>query len=70
MTMLRAAGVSLRVGLLATGCSSVSNPMNRSFRSYLLDYSASVDAPLQSDLEQLDARLRNESGRTTAPLVT
>lgn len=66
MPLLRATGVLLVVGLLVAGCSSVSNPMNHSFRSYRLDYSASVDASLQSDLEQIDARLRNEFGLTTA----
>src|SRR6478735_8746597 len=66
MTLLRAAGVLLVIGLLVAGCSSVSNPMNRAFRNYQLDYSASVEASFQSDLEQIDARLRNEFGMTTA----
>ncbi|MGC3960663.1 MAG: serine hydrolase [Verrucomicrobiota bacterium] len=40
--------------------------MNRSFRNYLLDYSATVDASLQRDLEQIDARLRKQWGMTPA----
>jgi beta-lactamase class A len=64
--MLRGAGLALLLGLLVAGCSSVSNPMNRSFRTYRLDYSAAVDPSLQSELEKLDTRLRNEFGMTPA----
>lgn len=41
--------------------------MNLSFRTYLLDYSAPVDATLQTRLETVDAELRARFGMTTAP---
>lgn len=60
------AGLALLLGLLAAGCASGVNSMNRSFRTYRLDFSTAVDAPFQGDLEKLDARLRQEFGMTPA----
>lgn len=40
--------------------------MNLSFRTYLLDYSAPVDAGLQTQLEKVDADLRARFGMTPA----
>lgn len=39
--------------------------MNRSFRTYRLDFSTAVDASLQGDLEKIDARLRQKFGMTS-----
>jgi beta-lactamase class A len=58
------AGLFLALGLF--GCASVSTSMNRSFRSYRLDYSAPVAASLQRDVASIDARLRDQFGMTTA----
>jgi len=48
------------------GCSSVSTPMNLSFRTYHLDYSAPLNADLQRELERIDADLRTQFGMTEA----
>lgn len=58
-------GVMVSIGFFVTGCSSVSNSMNRSFRTYRLDFSAAVDTGLQSDLENIDANLRARFSLTT-----
>lgn len=60
------AGIILAVTLFTIGCVSLSPKMNRSFRGYLLDYSAPTDAALQAQLERIDGALRAQFGLASA----
>ena len=51
--------------LLANGCSNLSSTMNSKCQYYTLDYQTPVDAPLQAQLEKIDATLRAKYGMTT-----
>ncbi len=51
--------------LLAGGCANLSSTMNSKFQNYTLDYQTPVDAPLQAQLEKIDATLRTKYGMTT-----
>lgn len=59
-------GTLLTLLLSAAGCISISPKMNLSFRTYLLDYSAPVDATLQTQLEKVDTGLRTRFGLSPA----
>ena len=49
-----------------TGCSSLESAHQRAFEGYALNFDTLVDAPLQSKVEAIDARLRATFGMTTA----
>lgn len=49
----------------AAGCASLGPDMKPSFANYVLDYDSPLNAPLQSEVVALDARLRARHGMTT-----
>ena len=64
--MNRLALISLSAAIvLANGCTNLSSTMNSKFQNYTLDYQTPVDAPLQAQLEKIDATLRAKYGMTT-----